>query len=123
MHPRYIQSILSSLDARFSRWDRGDGGPGNIDERLLRRLINLMERMMPTLDETLAKVTEQGDRLDSLIAFVTGLKQQLEEALKGQITPEMQAKIDAIFNEADENAKKIDDALNLNVPPPTPLQP
>lgn len=123
MHPRYVEALLSSLDARLVRWERGGGGPGNIDERLLRRLINLMEQMMPTLDETLAKVTEQGDRLDSLIAFVSGLKAQLEEALKGQITPEMQTKIDAIFAEAAENTQKIDNALNTNTPPATPLQP
>lgn len=124
MHDRYTRSILSSIEDRFRRWeDREDRGfpIGNDDSRILRRLIQLItEKIMPTLDETLAKVTEQGDRLDSLLAFVSGLKKQLEEALAGQLTPEMQAKIDAIFTEAEENRAKIDEALNVNVPPPTP---
>lgn len=122
MHDRYARSILSSIEDRFRRWeDREDRGfpIGNDDSRILRRLIQLItEKIMPTLDETLAKVTEQGDRLDSLLAFVSGLKKQLEEALAGQMTPEMQAKIDAIFTEAEENRAKIDEALNVNVPPP-----
>ena len=122
MHPRYIQALLSSIDARISllEWREDRGHPiGNDDARLLRRIIQLItERIMPTLDETLAAVTASGDRLDSLITFVAGLKQQLLDALAGQITPEMQAKIDAIFAEATENTGKIDAALNANTPPP-----
>jgi len=122
MHNRYVQSLLSSLESQLNRLRRGDsGGPSFDEDRLEKRIIRLIkEVIMPTLDETLAKVTEQGDRLDSLIEFVSGLKKQLEEALAGQLTPEMQAKIDAIFKEAEENTGKIDAALNANTPPPEP---
>lgn len=118
---RYVQSLLSSVEARLGRIERAARGDprDEDDDRAIRKLIRQMERLMPTLDETLAKVTEQGDRLDSLIAFVDGLKKQIEE--KANLTPEQQAQVDAIFAEAEENSGKIDRALNVNVPPATPV--
>ena len=119
MHDRYMNAILASIEARISRMERHEwSGGSELDNRLLRRILQLlMERIMPTIDETLAKVTESGDRLDSLLLFVDGLKKSLDEALAGAITPAIQAKIDAIFNEANENVAKTDAALNTNVPP------
>jgi hypothetical protein len=122
MHDRYISSLLSSIETRIRRLEWLEAGPSQYDQdHLERRIVRLItEKIMPTIDETLAKVTESGDRLDSLLIYVGDLKKNLEEALAGQITPDMQAKIDAIFAEAEENRGKIDKALNTNVPPPEP---
>ena len=76
---------------------------------------------MATLQEALDRVTASGDRLDSLIEYNKGIKAQLDSVLAGVLTPEQQAQIDAIFAEADENVGKTDRALNVNVPPATPV--
>lgn len=76
---------------------------------------------MATIQETLDAVTASGDRLDSLLTLVEGLRKQISEV--PGIPADVQAKIDAIFAEAKENTDKIDRALNLNVPPATPTQP
>lgn len=121
MHDRYIQAILNSIEGRIRRLERHEEGPGSVDERLIRNLIQRMERLMATIDETLEAVTRSGDRLDSLIVYVEGLKKQLDDALAGVTLPAgVQAKIDAIFQEAEENVAKTDTALNSNVPPPSP---
>jgi hypothetical protein len=113
--------MLSSIDARIQRLERMESGP-DVDGRLVRHILQLMEKLMATIDETLAAVTRSGDRLDSLIVYVEGLRAQLDEALKDvSIPPDVQAKIDAIFQEAEENVAKTDRALNTNVPPATPV--
>lgn len=121
MHPRYVSAMLASIDARIRRLERMESGP-DVDGRLVRHILQLMEKMMATIDETLAAVTRSGDRLDSLIIYVEGLKTQLDEALSGVKLPAgVQEKIDAIFQEAEDNAAKTDRALNVNVPPATPV--
>lgn len=70
---------------------------------------------MASLDETLAKVTEEDTDIDSVIALVTGLKQQLADALAGaNLPPDTQAKVDAIFAQASASAGKIVTALGAN---------
>lgn len=72
-----------------------------------------------TLDETLAAVTAEDTRVDSIIAFAAGLKDQLAAALAGTtISPALQAKINSIFDLSTASAAKVDTALNTNVPPP-----
>lgn len=72
-----------------------------------------------TLDETLAAVTAEDSRVDSVIAYVATLKQQLADALSGvTVPPAVQAKINSIFDLSTASAAKVDTALNANVPPP-----
>lgn len=72
-----------------------------------------------TVDETLAAVTAEDSRVDSIIAYSAGLKQQLADALSGvTIPPAVQTKINAIFDLSSASAAKVDTALNANVPPP-----
>lgn len=72
-----------------------------------------------TIDETLAVVTAEDTRIDSLIAFTDGLKQQLAAALANvSIPPDIQAKINQIFDLSAADATKLDTALNTNVPAP-----
>lgn len=69
---------------------------------------------MPTLDETLAKVTETRGRINSLTALTAGIKARLDEILAGALTPEQQAKVDAVFAEVDAAKDDVDTAINAN---------
>lgn len=74
---------------------------------------------MATLDEVLAKVTEQDTRLDSIRALIVELKQAVADALSGATLPTaVQEKVDAVFAALEKNSAEIDEALNTNVPPP-----
>ncbi len=68
---------------------------------------------MATLDQTLAAVQAEGTKIDSIIAYNNGLKQQIADliAQQGQLTPEMQMKLDEIFDTANASAAKIDAAI------------
>ncbi len=70
-----------------------------------------------TIDETLAAVTAEDTRTDSIIAFVANLKAQLAAALANTTIPaDVQAKINQIFDTSTADAAKVDAALNANVP-------
>ena len=84
----------------------------------LDRILKLLEQIMATLDDTLALVTKESTDLDSVKALMTGLKQQLADALSGTtLPPAVQAKVDAIFAVDTANAQKIADALAAGVTP------
>lgn len=73
---------------------------------------------MATLDEVLELVTAADTKQDSIIALLNGLKQQLADALSGvTLPPPVQAKIDAIWNQAKANADELDTAIAANTPP------
>lgn len=78
--------------------------------------------MARTVAETLEAVRSASTRTDSIIADRAETKRRLEEALAagGAMTPEVQAALDEIFDIETADAKKIDDALNANVPPAEP---
>lgn len=69
---------------------------------------------MATLDETLAKVTETRGRVASLATLTAGIKARLDEILAGALTPEQQAKVDAVFAEVDAAKADVDAAINGN---------
>lgn len=84
-------------------------------------VLRNQETIMATLDQVLADVTDESTRLDSLSVLIDGLKTQLADALSGANLPApVQAKVDAIFAQAESNKAKIDAALNTNVPAPAP---
>lgn len=85
--------------------------------RIERALSNLETKIMATLDEVLATVTEEDTKIDSLITLVQGLKAQLDDVLAGELTPEQQAKVDAIFDAVTDNPQRIQDAIDANTPP------
>lgn len=85
---------------------------------IVKRIELNTEKLMATLDETLALVSDESTKLDSVIALIDGLKKQLDDVLAGvTLPPAVQAKVDAIFSAATTNAAKIVDALDTNVPP------
>lgn len=75
---------------------------------------------MANLADTLAAVRAASTRTDSLIADREGLKARVEALLaaEGNISAEVQAGLDEIFDIETADAAKIDAALNANVPPP-----
>jgi hypothetical protein len=77
------------------------------------------EKIMHTLDETLATVTSEKTDIGSVKALLDGLRQQLADALSGTTLPApVQAKVDAIFDAAVANKADIATALAANVPTP-----
>ncbi len=87
-------------------------------EQKLDTVLLVLEKIMASLDDVLADVTAESTKLDSLTAFVAGLKQQLADALAGaNLPPAVQSKVDAIFAAVETNKQKVQDALDANVPP------
>ena len=73
---------------------------------------------MATIDELVIAVTKETTDVDSLLALIGGLKQQLLDALAkvGQLTPAQQAAIDGVFDSVSANDQRVADALAANVP-------
>ncbi len=81
-------------------------------------LTRKVDAMAKTLQEVLDAVAAEDTKIDGIIALVGGLKQQLADALSGTtLPPDVQAKVDALFDKATASAGKIDAALSANVPP------
>lgn len=81
-------------------------------------IIERLDSMTVTLDQVLADVTDESTKLDSLGAFIAGLKQQIADALSGTTLPApVQAKIDAVFAGVEANKAKVQTALDANIPP------
>lgn len=73
--------------------------------------------MAKTLDEVLADVTGEGSQIDSLVALVNGIEQQLKDALANTtLPPDVQAKVDAVFDAVEANKAKVVGAINANTP-------
>jgi hypothetical protein len=109
-----IERVLCAIVEHLVRSSRSE-------KHLLRYLLNQGHAIMATLDEDLAVVTANSDRLDSLQTYIEGLNQRLMDALSGaNLPPDVQAKVDAIFAGETANTAKIDKALNTGVPAPTP---
>lgn len=75
---------------------------------------------MVSLDQILSDVTDESTQIDSLSTLITGLRKQVADALAsaGTIPPDVQAKVDAIFTQAESNKAKIATALGANVTAP-----
>jgi hypothetical protein len=63
-----------------------------------------------TVAEALAAVQSADAGADSLIAFAATLKQQVIDLLAHQMTPELQAGLNSIFDVSTAEAKKLADA-------------
>lgn len=85
---------------------------------IVKQIQTNTEKIMASLDETLAAVTAEDTKVDSIIALLAGLKAQLADVLSGTVVPPaVQAKIDQIFSQATNSAGKIDAAIAANTPP------
>lgn len=73
--------------------------------------------MATTLDQILQDVTDESTVIDSISTLIDGLRQQLADALSGTtLPPAVQAKIDAVFAQAETNKTKLANALVVNTP-------
>ena len=76
-------------------------------------ILTLLEKIMATLDETLAAVQAETTVDDSIIALLEGLAAQIKA---GGLTAADQAKVDAIFSAANANSAKVAAAVTANTP-------
>jgi hypothetical protein len=77
-------------------------------------LAKRINEMAKSLDELLGAVTAQTTQITSLALLTSGIKAQLDAALAGELSPDQQAKVDAIFAEVDANTAAIVTAINAN---------
>lgn len=87
-------------------------------------VLNRLENVMATLDQVLNDVKAENTQLDSLGAYIAGLKQQITDALSGAtLPPDVQVKIDAVFAQQEANTAKIAAAMNTTSTVPAPVIP
>jgi hypothetical protein len=82
--------------------------------------------MAQTLDDIIADISDLGTKEDGLVTLVKGLKDQLATVIPpGTLTPDQQAKVDAIFASVEARKAAIQAALDENTPPspPAPVDP
>jgi uncharacterized protein YoxC len=75
-------------------------------------IIHNQEAIMATLDQVLADVTNESAGIDSLGVLITQLGEQVKGLTSGNLPPYVQAKVDAIFTQAEANKAKINAAIN-----------
>ena len=84
----------------------------------MQAILHKLEKIMASLDETLAAVNAESTVDDSIIALLQGLAAQIAA---GGLSPADQAKVDAIFAAAQANSVKVSAAVTANTPAsPTP---
>jgi len=92
-------------------WLTGNGAIQKQLDRMELLLISILKKeieIMATLDDVLAKVTEESGDIDSLLALMAGIKQQLADALAGvTLPPAVQEKVDAVFAGVEANVNKV----------------
>jgi hypothetical protein len=80
--------------------------------RQLNRIERLLEKVMHTIQETLALVTDEGSQVDALVAFAKDQQARLNEALAGKLSPTDQAAVDAIFDRVTKSRQNATDVMN-----------
>jgi Spy/CpxP family protein refolding chaperone len=84
--------------------------------KIVREILRKEDLIMATLDEGLAAVTEATTVVEGLSTLVYAIKAQLDQALAGVLTPEQQAKVDAVFAGVQGIKAKAAQALLDNTP-------
>ncbi len=89
-----------------------------LSDNRVEALIKQGDLIMATLQEVLDDVTSERTVIDSVLTLITGLQQQLADALAGvNLTPAQQAAVDAVFAKVEENKTALGTALTANTPP------
>lgn len=111
-----LKHALESLEAKTKRVaDNPSLKPMEV------KILQLVKDMDSKLDELLAEVEDETTVVESVDVFVSGLKQQLADALAGE-TPAIRAKVAAIIDRVHANKTKLASAIVNNTPaePETP---
>lgn len=104
---------------------------GQFNERMLRQLSSQLGRsiiqdqqqginIMKTLDDVISDITDLSSKEDGLITLTSGIKAQLDAVTQGSLTPEQQAKVDAIFAAVEDRKTTVQAAIDANTPPASP---
>jgi len=88
--------------------------------KLLLKIIRKEEVIMATLDEVLIVISDERTVVDGIATLLDQLKIMLDEALAKELTPEQQAKVDAIFAAAQGNKTDLATALLEHTPQAPP---
>lgn len=106
-----------TMFSRFCNWLCEHRRVGRRIGRL--NLIYAQGRLiLATLETLIEKVNQQETVIDGVTTLILGLKQQIADLSTGEvITPALQAKIDALGAELDQNAAKLAAAVG-NTPTP-----
>lgn len=86
-------------------------------------LMKGVHSIMASLEQLLAAAEAEDNKIDSLIALTGSIKEQLDAAIGGALTPDQQARVDAIFAAISDNPDRIQAAIDANTPAspsPTP---
>jgi DNA polymerase III gamma/tau subunit len=84
-------------------------------ESILNALLRKDAQIMATLQQILDATREQKTVVDSVVAFINGLKQQIADGVTG-LTAEQQSQIDDIFASLSSNTQQAADAIVANTP-------
>ena len=78
------------------------------------------KKMAKSLDDIISDITDLRSRTAGLITLTNGIKAQLDAILAGTLTPEQQAKVDAIFQAVEDDKTDVQAAIDANTSPVTP---
>lgn len=105
----------------YHHFDFDPSGNDVVIKKLDRILVSLgviqgkEDQIMATLQEVLDNVAAETTVIDSVLALITGLQQQLADILSGvNLPPAVQEKVDAVFAAVDANKAKLSTAIVTN---------
>src|ERR1043166_9712050 len=79
-------------------------------------LSKMESATMATIQDIVQAVQQETTLVGGVTTLLQQLKQQITDALANQITPDMQAAIDAAFTSATSNNQALADAIAANTP-------
>lgn len=114
--------LLMRLDAMHSAIERIEGQ--------VTVVLKNQGVIMATLDETLQAVNDESTQEDSIVTLLQQLREQITGLTSGNLPPDVQAKVDAVFTKLQDNKAKLAAAINsgsatpnMSTPAPSKLTP
>lgn len=104
---------MSDHDNHREHCPNPDGGDALATKRDIWLILEKLKHMAATLDDVLKDVTDESTVIDGISTLLSGLQQQLKDALANAAD---KAKVDAIFAAAESNKAKLAKALTDNTP-------
>lgn len=86
-------------------------------------ILSNQERIMATLDEVLTAVNDEASQEDSIVVLLGQLREQIAGLTSGNLPPDVQAKVDAVFTGLQANKAKLAAAIANTGTNPTPVTP
>lgn len=107
------QTLQQRLDWLYGQLERLHGQVAHI--------ISNQESIMATLDEVLQAVKDESTQEDSVVVLLQQLREQIAGLVAGNLPPDVQAKVDAVFTGLQANKAKLAGAIaNTGPNPPAP---